>query len=347
MERERALIAMSGGVDSTVAALLAIRAGFACFGVTMKLYGEGDVADAAAAAQRLGMPHEVLNLKEDFNRLVVEDFARTYEEGRTPNPCIRCNRYLKFGKLLQEAQRLGCGKVVSGHYARITRDEATGRFLLRKAVDEGKDQSYVLCRLTQEQAQRIFLPLGELSKTQVRQIAREAGLENADKQDSQDICFIPDGNYLRFLEEYRGKPYEKGNFLDVDGNILGTHNGAVGYTIGQRKGLGLAMGAPVYVCAKNMKENTVTVGPESLLMRRELLAEDWSFFPFPQPEGPIRVAAKVRYRQQEQPATVYPEGNGVCRVLFDLPQRGITPGQTVALYDGDTVVGGGTITTVL
>lgn len=360
MEERRALIAMSGGVDSSVAAYLTQKAGFSCTGATMRLYdnsilggGEStccsleDVEDARSVAYRLGMPYYVFNFTDDFQEKVMDKFVRCYECGATPNPCIDCNRYLKFEHLLHRAMVLGCAYIVTGHYARIQRDESSGRWCLYKALDLGKDQSYVLSCLTQEQLAHTRLPLGELTKAQVRAIAEEQGFVNAKKRDSQDICFVPDGNYVAFMERYTGKHYPSGSFLDQEGKVVGTHRGAVGYTLGQRKGLGLAMGTPVYVCAKDMKNNTVTVGPESALFHRGLRANEWNWFPFPNLTGPLRVKAKARYRQAEQPATVYPEDGGFARVEFDEPQRAITPGQTVVLYDGDLVVGGGTITEVL
>ena len=240
-----------------------------------------------------------------------------------------------------------CDYVVTGHYAQIRQDMSTGRYILYKAADLSKDQSYVLYSLTQEQLSHTLFPLGGLSKTEARAIAQEQGFVNARKHDSQDICFVPDGDYVSFMQRYTGKDYPAGDFLDLSGNVVGKHQGAVRYTLGQRKGLGLAMGAPVYVCAKDMEQNTVTVGPNESLYSTSLLADDWNWFPFGQLTEPIHVTAKARYNQPPQPATVYPEGNGTARVVFDAPQRALTPGQAVVLYDGDMVVGGGTITTVL
>ena len=356
-----ALIAMSGGVDSSVAAWLTRKQGLRCIGGTLRLFsnevlGENeestccsldDVEDARSVAFRLGMPFYVFNAADRFRGDVMDKFVRCYEEGLTPNPCIDCNRHLKFDHLLQKALTLGCEYIVTGHYARICRDEATGRYLLRKALDPAKDQTYFLACLTQEQLRHIRFPLGELTKAEVRQIAEEQGFLNAKKRDSQDICFVPDGDYMAFLERYTGKHYPAGNYLDRSGKVVGTHRGAVAYTLGQRKGLGIALGEPVYVCAKDMARNTVTVGPNEALFRTALRADGWTWFPFPALTGPLRVKAKARSRMTEQPATVYPEENGLCRVEFDEPQRAITPGQAVVLYDGDTVLGGGTITEVL
>lgn len=306
-----------------------------------------DTEDARSVAHRLGIPFYVFNFSQDFREKVMDDFVSCYEQGLTPNPCIQCNRHLKFSKLLERARILGCGSVVTGHYARIKQDEATGRYLLYKALDTNKDQSYVLYCLTQDQLAHTRLPLGELTKEQVRAIAQEQGFLNSHKKDSQDICFVPDGNYVAFMERYTKKQYPGGDYLDLNGKVVGRHRGAVCYTIGQRKGLNLAMGSPVYVCSKDMQANTVTVGPNEALFRTTLLAKDLNFFPFDKLTQPIQVKAKARYRMTEQPATIYPEGEDTVRVEFDEPQRAITPGQSVVFYDGDLVIGGGTITQVL
>ena len=361
MPQTKALVAMSGGVDSSVAAFLTQQAGFDCIGVTMRLYDNmpdeccdsntccslEDVEDARSVARRLGMPFYAFNFKADFREKVIEKFIHCYECGLTPNPCIECNRHLKFDHLLRRGVELGCDYVVTGHYAQIKQDEQTGRYILYKAADASKDQSYVLYCLTQEQLAHTRFPLGGLTKSEARAIAEAQGFINARKHDSQDICFVPDGDYAAFMERYTGKDYPAGNFLDLNGNVVGQHQGAIRYTLGQRKGLGLAMGAPVYVCAKDMAQNTVTVGPNEALFATTLLANDWNWFPFPALTQPLRVSAKARYNQPPQPATVYPEADGTARVVFDAPQRALTPGQAVVLYDGDMVVGGGTITTVL
>ena len=361
MPQKKALIAMSGGVDSSVAAFLVQQSGFDCIGVTMRLYDnapdeEGasntccsleDVEDARSVARRLGMPFYAFNFKADFQEKVIEKFVRCYECGLTPNPCIDCNRHLKFDHLLRRGMELGCDYVATGHYAQIRKDENTGRYILYKAADLSKDQSYVLYALTQEQLAHTLFPLGSLTKAEARAIAEEQGFINARKHDSQDICFVPDGDYVAFMERHTGKDYPGGDFLDLDGKVVGKHMGAVRYTLGQRKGLGLAMGAPVYVCAKDMEKNTVTVGPNEALYATSLLADDWNWFPFAELTEPLHITAKARYNQPPQSATVYPEENGIARVVFDAPQRALTPGQAVVLYDGDMVVGGGTITKVL
>ena len=294
--RPGALIAMSGGVDSSVAAWLMQRDGFDCTGVTMRLTrneavnteglhtccSERDIEDAAEVAYAMDIPYEVLDFTADFQEKIIDKFIRVYEAGGTPNPCIDCNRYMKFDHLLRWAEAHGLDHVVTGHYARVEQDEATGRWLLKKGLDENKDQSYVLYNLTQEQLAHVRLPLGGLHKSEVRAIAEQQHFVNARKHDSQDICFVPDGDYARFMEDFTGKHYPAGDFLDVGGKKVGTHSGAVRYTIGQRKGLGLAMGAPVYVCAKDMQANTVTVGPESELFDTIVYANEVNWIAIPE-----------------------------------------------------------------
>ncbi len=338
------MIGMSGGVDSSVAAFLTQQAGCDCIGATMELY-RVDPADAQSVARRLGIPFYVFDLSREFRAQVMDYFAQSYRDGLTPNPCVACNRHLKFGAFLRQAQALGCDHIVTGHYARIRQLE-NGRFCLQKAVDEAKDQTYFLYALTQPQLAHTLFPLGELTKAQARQIAQEQGFTNAKKRDSQDICFVPDGDYVAFLEEFTGETGVPGSFLDEKGQVVGTHRGAVAYTLGQRKGLGLAMGTPVYVCGKDMTANTVTIGPNEALFRRELVARDLNWMAIDGITGPLRCKAKARSRMAEQPATVHPLADGRVRVRFDEPQRAITPGQAIVFYDGDLVLGGGTIEAV-
>ena len=346
------ILGMSGGVDSSVAACLMLRQQFDCAGGTMRLHdfgcgGSDDAQDARAVADRLGIDHYLFEFQPEFEQHVIRQFVSAYENGLTPNPCILCNGHLKFGAMLSKALELGFDYVVSGHYAQIRQDERTGRYLLYKAADRSKDQTYFLACLNQQQLSHILFPLGKFTKAEVREIAEAEGLINARKRDSQDICFVPDGDYAAFLQRYTGKRYPEGDFLDLSGKVVGRHRGAACYTRGQRKGLGLALGEPVYVYRKDMQANTVTVGPNEALFAKALRANNWNWLPFPALTQPMTVTAKIRHSQTELPATVYPEENGFARVEFAVPQRAITPGQAVVLYDGDYVVGGGTITDVL
>ncbi|MDR3312909.1 MAG: tRNA 2-thiouridine(34) synthase MnmA [Oscillospiraceae bacterium] len=356
---ERIMIAMSGGVDSAAAAVLLLEQGCTCAGVNLRLFaGEADetapprersccslsdVEDARCAAQHLGMPFYVFNFAQLFAQSVIRRFAEGYACGETPNPCIDCNRFIKFDALLQRAALLGYDAVATGHYARCEAAPG-GRWLLRKGVDANKDQSYVLAFLTQAQLARVRFPLGELTKPQVRAIAAQKGLLNAEKRESQDICFVPDGDYGAFLARRSGQPLRPGDFVDPDGRPLGKHRGTACYTLGQRKGLGLALKSPGYVCAIRPAENTVVVGAEDLLFTRNLDARELNLIACDHLPQPLRCKAKVRYRQEEQWATAEQTGETTLHLRFDAPQRAITPGQTVALYDGDCVVGAGVIT---
>ena len=354
---EKAIIAMSGGVDSSVAAFLTKEKGYDVTGVTLKMFGNeligedseskccslSDVEDAESVCRRLGIPFYVFNFKDKFEKEVVKRFVRAYEEGRTPNPCIDCNRYIKFGYLYQRMQELGCDYVVTGHYARVEHDPSSGRYLLKKALDPKKDQSYVLSSLTQEQLSHTMFPLGEIPKTETRKIAEEQGFVNAAKHDSQDICFVPDGDYAGFISRYTGREYPHGDFVDEEGTVLGEHKGIIKYTIGQRKGLGLALPAPLYVVRKDMDGNRVILGPNKDLFSSSMTVSDFNWIAFEEPSEPFHAAVRARYSQKEAPATVTPLGDGKIRVDFDEPVRAITSGQTAVVYDGDLVIGGGTI----
>lgn len=356
---KKVMIAMSGGVDSS-AALAILKENYELIGVTLKLhdgeYEQGglktccslsDIEDAAQVASRFGVMHYVYNFKELFNEKVISSFIKSYENGLTPNPCIDCNRYIKFEGLLERAVSLGCDYVATGHYARIEYDEKRGRWLLKKAVgvdgENDKDQSYVLYNLTQEQLAHILFPLGGMNKSEVRKIAEENGLVNADKPDSQDICFVPDGDYASFIERTTGRKSAAGDVINTDGKIVGRHNGLINYTIGQRKGLGIAFGKPTYVIGKNVSDNSLIVGSEEELLSKSLIADDLNWISIESLTEPILCRAKTRYRMKEQPCIIYPEADGKAYVEFSQPQRAITPGQRVVFYDGDIVIGGGTI----
>lgn len=354
---KRALIAMSGGVDSSVAALLMKQKGYDCVGVTMKLYDNGDidvcsdktccsvrdVEDARQVADRIGIPYYVYNFTGDFREQVIGRFVDAYEHGQTPNPCIDCNRYMKFGGLFQKAVDLGCEFIVTGHYARVRFDEESGRYLLLKGLDQDKDQSYVLYQMTQEQLEHVQFPLGELSKNETRKLAEQAGMDNASKRESQDICFVPDGRYTEFIERFRGKPSVPGDYTDRQGNVLGQHKGIIHYTIGQRKHLGIALQKPMYVCRIDPERNTVILGSNEDLFTKELTAGEVNLISTEQIKEPMRVTARVRYHHKEQPATVVQITEDRIRLTFDEAQRAITPGQSVVMYQGDVVVGGGVI----
>jgi len=353
---KKALIAMSGGVDSSAAALLMKKAGFDCIGATMKLHDSGgetysekacctasDAEDARGVCVKLGIPYYVFNFSVDFNKNVIKKFVHSYEIGDTPNPCIECNRHLKFGGLYRKAEELGCEYIVTGHYARVEFDEGLNRWLLKKSLNEAKDQSYVLYFLSQEQLAHTRFPLGEFAeKSEVRRIAEENGLINAAKRESQDICFIPDGDYAAFIRQYRAADYPKGDFTDINGNVLGRHKGVVNYTVGQRKGLGISYSEPLYVLKKCVSDNTVTLGTERELYSDSLIARDFNWIIQP-PSEPIKVMVRTRYHAKEAPATASANPDGTVTVRFAEPQRAISPGQAVVLYTGDIVAGGGTI----
>ena len=351
----KALISMSGGVDSSLAAKLMKDKGLDCIGCTMKLYHNedagiessrtccslDDVEVARSVAYKLGMPFYVFNFTDAFRDTVIRKFIESYENGITPNPCIDCNRYMKFDKLYERAKTLGCDYIVTGHYARI--EEENGKFVLKKALDETKDQSYVLYSMTQDQLVHTMFPIGSMQKTEVRAIAKESGFVNADKPDSQDICFVPNGDYASVIELQTGKESAEGNFVDKQGNNLGRHKGVIHYTIGQRKGLGVSSTEPLYVCNICPKDGNVVLGSNDDLFSREADVSDFNWISGEVPGSEFRCKAKIRYRQPEQWVTVIPTGADTVHIVFDEPQRAITPGQAAVFYDGDTVLGGGTI----
>ena len=351
----KALIAMSGGVDSSVAALLMKKKGYDGVGCTMKLYDNedagiqrektccslDDIEDARSVARKLDFPYYVFNFKDGFREKVIDKFIHCYQCGLTPNPCIDCNRFMKFDKLYERAKILDCDVIVTGHYVRI--EEKDGKYLLKKAVDDSKDQSYVLYQMTQEQLKHSCFPLGELRKSEVRAIAEENGFINADKPDSQDICFVPDGDYALAVERLSGIKGEPGNFVDKDGQILGKHKGIIHYTIGQRKGLGIPAKTPLYVVKIDAEKNEVVLGSNEDLFTREFFVSEMNWISGETPDKSFKCQAKIRYRHKEQDAEVFPLPDGTVRVVFDEPQRAITAGQAAVLYDGDVVLGGGVI----
>lgn len=354
-EHNSVLVGMSGGVDSSVAAFLLREQGLEVTGATMRLYDPGmeggachtaaDLEDAQRVAERLGVPHRVFDLRAEFRAQVMDRFARSYQRGETPNPCIDCNRYMKFRRMLCLADELGIWYVATGHYARRAWDGE--RWLLKKGLDRDKDQSYFLYHLKQTYLEHFQLPLGELTKAQVRQIAAEQGFGNAKKKDSQDICFVPDGDYGAFLDRYTGHSCGTGHYMDAGGAVLGTHRGHTHYTIGQRKGLELAMGRRVYVTGKDVERNWVYIGDNEDLFSRALEAVDLNLIACDAIPSPLRCTAKIRHSRSEAAAVAEQTGEDTLRVTFDRPQRAIAPGQSVVLYDGDVVIGGGTITRAL
>ena len=354
----KTLIAMSGGVDSSVSAYLMVREGRECIGVNMKLHAGAeedelggrqccsltDAEDARSVCHRLGMKFYVFNFTGDFEKEVIGRFVCAYECGATPNPCIDCNKYMKFSRLYDRAKVLGCDTIVTGHYARIEWSEDRNRWLLKKAKNEPKDQSYVLYFLTQEQLAHTRFPLGEFaSKDEIRAIAAEQGFLNAKKRDSQDICFVPDGDYVKFLEEYTGKSYEPGEFVNTSGEVIGHHAGAIRYTIGQRRGLGQGFNGRAYVLGKDMERNRVILGSNAELFSRRLVADNFNWSAIDTPAEPVRCKAKHRYQSRETDCTATVLADGCVEILFDEPVRALTVGQAVVLYDGDIVVGGGVI----
>ena len=358
MSKKKVIVGMSGGVDSSVAAMLLKKQGYDVIGVTMQIWQDEETAvqeenggccglsavdDARRVADQLEIPYYVMNFKKEFKDWVMDDFVQEYFRGRTPNPCIRCNRYVKWEALLHRSLAIGGDYIATGHYAKVVQLE-NGRYTLKKAPSR-KDQTYALYNLTQEQLSKTIMPVGDYTKDEIRRMADEIGLAVASKPDSHDICFIPDGNYQKFLYEYTGKKLPQGNFVDQSGKVIGVHQGITHYTIGQRKGLNLSMGHPVFVTEIRPETNEVVIGENKDVFKSSLVASDvnWMSIPDPAPGEKVRVHAKVRYAHQGADATVYmtEDGNLICE--FDEPQRAITPGQALVMYDGDYVVGGGVI----
>lgn len=347
------MIAMSGGVDSAVAAYLTLQEGGACMGGTMKLLNHtvaenscgslSDIQSARMIAEQLGMEFRVFDMSDSFQQEVIAQFVQAYCSGKTPNPCILCNRSMKFDRLYSCAKDCGCERLATGHYARVVYDATRGKYRLLCALDQTKDQSYVLYNLTQEQLARTLFPLGELNKAQVREIARELGFCNAEKPDSQDICFVQSGCYADFIAEYTKREFPHGDFVDTDGNVLGEHRGIIRYTVGQRKGLGLALPHPMYVVRIDPDANQVVLGKEEELFAHALTAHRINLIEDDDMAQPRRLLAKARYRQPAQWATVVQTDDDTLKIVFDQPQRALTPGQSVVLYDGEAVIGGGEI----
>ena len=356
--KKRVMIGMSGGVDSSVAAYLLKEQGYDVIGVTMKLWQDDDdelieneggccslaaVEDARQVAEKIGIPFYVLNFSEVFKEKVIEPFIDEYLNGRTPNPCIACNKHIKFDDFFNKARQIGCDYVATGHYAKIEKDEETGRYLLKKSVTDKKDQTYALYNLTQEQLEHTLLPIGEFEKERVREIAKEMGMDVHNKPDSQEICFVKDNDYAGYVKKHAKRRIDPVFFVDTKGNILGKHNGIVNYTIGQRKGLGIALGKPMFVVDIDPVKNTVVLGDNEDIFNKGLIAKDVNLISIDDIKEPIRVQAKIRYSAKPSNATVTKIGENRIKIEFDEPQRAITKGQSVVMYDGDKVVGGGII----
>ena len=357
MYKGKVVVGMSCGVDSSVAAYLLKEQGYDVIGITMQIWQEENwqdisdnggccglsaVDDARRVANSIGIPHYVLNFRRDFENSVIKYFVNEYKNGRTPNPCIACNRYVKWEALLSRAKQIGADYIATGHYARIAEYPKTGRLSICSSVTAAKDQTYALYNLTQEQLSSTLMPIGDYTKEQVREIARKIDLNISSKPDSQDICFVPDGNYAGFIKKYDGTDFKPGNFVDMNGNVLGKHKGIINYTVGQRKGLGLALGRHVYVHHIDSNKNEVVLCDNEELFYKEVYAGSVNFMSVEKIDEPLRAEAKIRYSHKKAPCTVTVE-NGLLKCVFDEPQRAITPGQSLVVYDGDFVLCGGII----
>lgn len=344
--KKKVAIGLSGGVDSSVAAYLLKEQGYDVIGLTLRLCSEVDVSeDAKKVAEMLSIPHYILDLRDDFKENVIDYFVDEYMNGRTPNPCAVCNKKIKFGTMLDKAKELGAEYIATGHYARI--EEHNGRYIIAAAEDEKKDQTYMLHGLSQEVLKHILMPCGEYSKDEIRKKAKEIGLEVHNKKDSMEICFIPDNNHGEYIKGLTNGEVKRGNFIDKNGKVLGKHKGIINYTIGQRKGLGLALGEPVFVIDILPETNQVVVGKEEEIFKTSLIAKDVNFIPFEKLENSMEVEAKIRYSISRSKATISSLGNGKVKVQFENKQRAITKGQCVVFYSKDILIGGGTIEEVI